>query len=71
MRSNHRSNGKRGGVCIYYKNFIPSRVCDTSLLDECINFELKIGDRVFHFVALYRYPSQTQDDFFHFHTTLS
>ena len=28
MRSNHPSNSKRGGVCIYYKKFIPSRLCD-------------------------------------------
>ena len=56
-RSDHLSS-KRGGVCIYYKNFLSLKVCDVSLLDECIKFELKIG-----FVALYRCPSQTQDDF--------
>ena len=56
-RSDH-SSSKRGGVCIYYKNFLSLKVCDISLLDECIKFDLKIG-----FVALYRSPSQTQDDF--------
>ena len=49
IRSNHPSNSKGGGVCFYYKNFLPLRVCDISLLDECINFELKIGDKVLPF----------------------
>ena len=35
-------------------------------LDECINFELKIGDKVCRLVALYRSPSQSQDHFLPF-----
>ena len=66
IRSDRPSKSKRGGVCIYYKNFLPLRVCDRSLLDEWINFELKIGDKLCHFVALYRSPSQIQDDFLSF-----
>ena len=53
--------GKRGGVCI-----LPLRACDITLLDEYINFELKIGDKLCHFVAIYRSSSQTQDDFLSF-----
>ena len=64
IRSDHSSNSKSEGVCIYYKIFLPLRVYDTSLLDECINFELKIGDKLCRFVDLYRSPSQNQDDFF-------
>ena len=66
IRSDHPSNNKRGGVCIYYKNFLPLRVCGISFLDECINFELKIGDKLCCFVAFYRSASQTQDDFLSF-----
>ena len=55
---------KYEGVCIYDKNFLPLRVCDISLLGECINFELKIGDKLCRFVALYRCLSQAQDEFF-------
>ena len=62
VRSNHPNN-KRGGVCVYYKNFLPLRVLDIKYLHECINFELKIGDKLCNFVALYRSPSQTQDEF--------
>ena len=32
-------------------------------LQECINFKLKIGDKLFNFISLYRSPSQSQDEF--------
>ena len=51
IRSGHPCNSKRGDVCIYYKNFLPLSVCDISLLDECVNFELK-GDKLCHFIDL-------------------
>ena len=41
-------------------------LCDIGLLDKCVNFKLKIGDKLCRFVAFYRSPSQTQDDFFSF-----
>ena len=63
VRSDHPSNKKRGGVCIYYKNFLPLQVFDIEYLHEWINFELKIGDKLCNIVALYRSPSQTQDEF--------
>ena len=39
------------------------RVLDIQYLNECINFELKIGDKLCTFVALYRSPSQSLDNF--------
>ena len=63
IRSDHPSNNKRGGVCIYYKNFLLLRVLDIQYLQECINFELNIGGRICNFISLYRSPSQTQDEF--------
>ena len=32
-------------------------------LQECINFELKIGHKLCNFISFYRSPSQTQDEF--------
>ena len=32
-------------------------------LQECINFEIKIGDKVCNFISLCRSPNQTLDDF--------
>ena len=47
IRSDHPSNSKRGGVCIYYKNLLHLRVLDTQYLRECINIDLKIRDKFF------------------------
>ena len=61
--SDHPSNTKGGGVCLYYKNCLPLRVLNLSYLKECLNLELKIGDKSCNFIALYRSPSKSQDDF--------
>ena len=63
IRSDHPFNGKRAGVCIYYKSGLPLRVLNIYYLQECISFELKIGDKLCNFICLYRSPSQTQDEF--------
>ena len=62
IRSDHPCNTKRG-VCLYYKNYLPLRVLNISYLKECLNFELKIGDKSCTFIALYRSPSRSQGDF--------
>ena len=33
------------------------------MLRECINFEIKIADKTFNFISLYRPPSQSKDEF--------
>ena len=63
IRSDHPSNKKRGGICIYYKNFLPLKVTGVRLLEECITFDLIIRNKLCSFVALYSSPSQSQDDF--------
>ena len=45
VRSDHPFNSKRGGVCIYYKNFLPLRIISVNYLPECINFEITIGNK--------------------------
>ena len=43
IRSDHPSNSKRGGVCIYYKEHLPFvRRDDITFLDECLIGEIKI-----------------------------
>ena len=63
IRSDHPSNTKRGGVCLYYKSYLPLRVLNISYLKECLNFELKIDDKSCNFIALYKSPSQSHDGF--------
>ena len=70
IRSDHPSNKKRGGVCIFYKNSLPLRVLSIHYLQECINFELKIGDKLCNFISLYRSLSQSPDEFENFSENL-
>ena len=53
----HPSFANFGGHAI-----LPLKVMDASYLQECINFEVKIGDKTCNFVSLYRSPSQTKDE---------
>ena len=62
-RAEHPSNVKHGGIHIYYKNSFPLKVANIHYLQECIDFEMKIGEKLCNFVALYRSPSQSQDEF--------
>ena len=59
----HPLNIKRGGVCIYYKISLPLKIKNIHYLQECINFEIKIKDKLCSFISLYHSPNQCQDDF--------
>ena len=63
MHSDNSSDEKRGGVCIYYKSYLPLRIIDINYLNKCVRFELMVGDKLCNFIALYRSPSQLQDQF--------
>ena len=51
----------------YEEASVPTKKISTVLniifLNECVNFELRIGDKTFIFFVLYRSPSQSQDVF--------
>ena len=63
VRADNPSNSKRGGVCIYYLNSLQLKVIDIQFLNECLNFEINVGGKMFNFLCLYRSPSQTRDTF--------
>ena len=63
FKSDHPSNTKRGGVCIYYRNSLPLKIIGIHYLQECISFEIMIGGKLCRFVSLYRSPNQSEDDF--------
>ena len=65
VKTNHPSN-KKGGVSIYLKNSLPLKVLDIQLLQECINFEIKIADKTCNFISLHRSPGQSKDEFEYF-----
>ena len=66
IRAEHLSNTKRGGVCIYYRNFLPLKLINIHYLNESVTFEIKLGDKICNFVSLYRSPNQSEDDFENF-----
>ena len=66
IRADHPSNTKRGGVCIYYRNFLPLKLINIHYLNECIPFEIKLGDKICNFVSLWGSPNQSEDDFENF-----
>ena len=39
------------------------KVANTNYLNKCVRFELMVGDKLCNFIALYRTPSQLQDQF--------
>lgn len=64
IRSDHPTNSKQGGVCIYYKDYLPlvNRV-DLTNLHECLVCEIKFGRNNCFLTTLYRSPSQSVDQF--------
>ena len=64
LRSDHLTNKKRRGACIYYKSYLPLRIIDIDYLNECIRFELMFGDKVCNFIAFTKSTaSQLQHQF--------
>ena len=49
--------------CLHLTHILPFKVLDIQLIQECINFERKIADKICNFVSLYRSPSQSKDEF--------
>ena len=44
---------KYGGVCIYFRNYLPLKILKIDNLQETITLELQIGSKVCKFVSLY------------------
>ena len=64
LRADHSSNTKRGGVCMYYKSYLPViRRTDLSDLQECKVAEVIVDKERYFLTCLYRSPSQNDDEF--------
>ena len=64
LRSDHPSNIKRGGVCMFCKDYLPViRRDDLCALTECIVVEVNSGTKSLFFTCNYRSPNQTVDEF--------
>ena len=63
IRSDHPSDSKRGGVCIYYKEHIPLiKRDDLCTLDNCLVTEIRSQNEKCFFSCIYRSPSQNRDE---------
>ena len=63
IRSDHPSNTKRGGICIYHKKGLPIKVLNIQYLQECLVCEITFNAKKVFIVSLYRSPSQSSDEF--------
>ena len=68
IRANHPSNTKRGGVSICYRNSLPLKLINIlyNLCDKCTTFVIKLGDKKYNIVSLYRSPNEFENDFENF-----
>ena len=53
LRSDHASNSKRGGVCVYYESPLAMRLIDVHYLQECLIFEILICRKSCSFISLF------------------
>ena len=67
LRSDHPSNNKRGGVCIYYKSTLPLRILNISMNVSTLRSVLPT---TCCFIQLYRSASKKQDEFQTFKSNL-
>ena len=63
VRCDHSTKTKRGGVCVYYKSYLPLKVLNVKHLQECLNTEFSIGKKICRLISLYRSPSQNYEEF--------
>ena len=66
VRAGNPSNSKKGGVVIYYKEFLAVHSVETKNLIECVIFEASIKNKRGYVVSLYTSPSQIKDEFDNF-----
>ena len=63
LRADHPGNSKRGGVCLYYKEYLPLIARnDISYMQGCLVTELSMNNEKCFFTCLYRSPSQSHEE---------
>ena len=61
IRADNPSDSKKGGVGIYYKEFLAVHPVEVKNLNECLIFEVSIKSKRGYVVPLYRSSSQFFD----------
>ena len=68
IRVDHPLDQKRGGICIYHKDFLLIKVNNESNLKERLNFNLSVNGKQYNIILIYGLPSQSSEEF---HTFLT
>ena len=63
VRTDHSGNVKRGGVCIYYKEFLPVQEIKLTSFDEALLLEMIHNNKKVLISVIYRSPSQNNCEF--------
>ena len=64
FRTDHPSGNKMGGVCLCFKENLPIKHGkDLEVLQETVISEISLGRKKIFFIAAYRSPNQTKDEF--------
>ena len=63
VRSDHPSNIKRGGVCLYYKENLSLRSINVPFLSQCVLCEVTLQSKKGYVIVIYRSPSQSTVEF--------
>ena len=63
IRVDHPSNQKRGGICVYHKDFLPLKVNKISCLKKCLNFSLSVYGKHCNITLIYHSLSQSSGEF--------
>ena len=63
-RSDKASDTRNGGVCLYFKEYLPIKErCDLESLPETIVAEIKLHRKKFFIVLSYCHPNMSNDKF--------
>ena len=66
FREDHHLNNKRGGICIYYKIYLPLNIKKIHYLKERIDFEITITGKVCIFITFLYHSPNHKDNFVSF-----
>ena len=63
FRSDKDSDTRNGGVCLYFKEFLPIKErCDLEILPETIVAEIKLNRKKVFIVLSYRHPNMSNEE---------
>ena len=63
LREDHPSNSKRGGVCLYFKEYLPLiRRNNLSILQQCLVTEIIVDNEKCFFTCPYRSSNQNHEE---------